>query len=737
MLLFDSDWGLYPGAIIHYRTRNQTFLRMAEVYKKMGVKNYAFHLILLNPELEYVDPHDPNLDAATMAKIGIECLYNPWYFFREVLRVPPQSSREPLQFRANRGNLALIWLFFNHIDVALIQPRQTGKSLSTDAIMLYLLVVGAKNSRINLLTLSNQLRVANVARLKKMRLYLPYYMQAPNPKDADNTVEVTCLTNDNVYSTAVSQASEAGAITVGRGLTAPIAQVDEGPYIDHIDVALSAMLAAGTAARDEAKLYGMPYGTIFTTTAGKKDTKSGKYMYTMIHGGAPWSERFLDCENVDEVRLLVEKNSPGEKKMVNATFSHRQLGYTDEWLRRTMADNNSYGDSANRDFLNVWTSGGATSPLTVELLERIRNSQMEPRYTEITNDGYILRWYIEEHEIVQRMSANKIIMGLDTSEAIGKDAISMVFVDCVTLEIIAAANINETNIIRFTNWVTKLMKDYANLIMVPERRSTGGTIIDNLLISLPPVGIDPFRRIYNIIVDESNVRQEEYRELFFDIARRPPRYYDQHKKDFGFVTSGSGRHSRNQLYGEAFTRGASLACDKCYDKTLIDQITSLETKSGRIDHGEAGHDDAVVAWLLTIWFLTSTKNLQFYGITNALEKTREFRPGFNHEVVYDPYVEMENEAQRGIKQEIEDLLEEIKECRDEFIVLKFEARIRALNGRLNDSFNEAVSIDALISEARAMRSKTVKERMLSRAGAQKMTTYARRRMAEQQDEIIF
>ena len=143
MILFKDDWAKYPNAIVHYRTRNKSFLELAEKYKRMGIKNYAFHLCLLQKELEDVDPHDPNLTPEQMTLIGLECLYNPWYFFREVLRIPPQASANSIPFRANRGNISLIWLFFNHIDVGLTQPRQTGKSVSVDGLVLYLLVIGS------------------------------------------------------------------------------------------------------------------------------------------------------------------------------------------------------------------------------------------------------------------------------------------------------------------------------------------------------------------------------------------------------------------------------------------------------------------------------------------------------------------------------------------------------------------------------------------------------------------
>ena len=128
MILHLSDWQSYPTAKIHLTTKNKSFVRQASVYRAMGIKNHAFLLALVNPELEFVDPHDPAITIENMLLVGAECKVNPWYFFREVARAPAIGDPEPKMVEANRGNIALWWLFFCHVMVILIQIRQTGKS---------------------------------------------------------------------------------------------------------------------------------------------------------------------------------------------------------------------------------------------------------------------------------------------------------------------------------------------------------------------------------------------------------------------------------------------------------------------------------------------------------------------------------------------------------------------------------------------------------------------------------
>lgn len=710
MILFLEDWAKYPTAIVHSQTRNKSFLRMAEVYKKMGVKNYYFHLALMQPELADVDPHSKHLTDEEKIMIGVECRFNPWYYFREVALVPPQAGSEPFQIRANRGNLALWWLFFNHVDLALIQPRQTGKSLCVDELMDYLLDVSTTNTDITMLTKDDSLRVDNVERLKEIRELLPTWLTQKSKTDSDNKHELTCKALNNKYKTSVAQGSIAGANKIGRGATSPIMHVDEGPFCNNINITIPAMLSAGTAAIEEAKQAGAHYGTIFTTTAGKKDTREGKYMHDMIFGGMVWTEKLYDCNDVTELKFVIEKNSTGKKTIVNCTFSHRQLGYTDQWLHDTIRRVNATPQEAERDFLNMWTSGTTTSPLTAELNEIIRNSEEEPSYTEITKDGYIVRWYIPEEAIAGYMAGNKTVIGMDTSEAIGRDAVTMVLINVKNLKVVASAHFNETNLVRLAGFIATFMIKYTNTILIPERRSSGQTFIDTLLIRLPAVGIDPFRRIYNVLVNDYIEREEEYKRLQqTDPARRSPDWYDKNKSMFGFATAGSGKHSRNGLYSDVLQQMARKGGNSVKDIPLINEITSLVVKNGKIDHSSEGHDDMVIAWLLAGWLLLMGKNLSYYGIDNPLSDVIDVIKASKNqdEIEEDLY---NKQRTNEIKEQIESLLGELKREDDDFVQMKLESRIRHLDGQLGGEFNSTESIDSLLKEAKEIRQKKARER---------------------------
>ena len=707
MILFNKDWNRFTTARPDFDTTNESFKRLVSLYGEMKITNRYFPLALINQDLKGVDPHCEILSDATKIAIGIECRYNIWYFLREVVRIPPVSGPNPIPYKANRGNIAITWAFLNSIDIALIQPRQTGKSVSTDCVMLWLLFIGAGNSIINMITKDDGLRKKNVERIKKLRDLLPQYLVPKHRDDSDNQFEVTCRTHDNQYTTGVAQNSESTANNLGRGLTAPITHIDEGPFINHIGTTLPAALAAATTARAEAKQYGRPHGNIFTTTAGKKDDRDGKFMYDMIHGAAPWTEMFYDCSGLDTLKQMVKVNCAGRKLMINATFSHRQLGYTDEWLYEAMAQASSMGEAADRDFFNVWTSGTQSSPLTPALNEKIRDSIRDVKHTEITKELYVIRWYLDERELEEAKRNDTFILGLDTSEAVGRDAIAGVIISTRDLSVVGAFTVNETNLIRFSNALAELMVKYPNLTLIPEKKSTGQMIVDSLLLTLPQHGIDPFKRIFNRIVDEASEKPDLFKEISKPASARTATFYDTTKKYFGFNTSAD---SRMTLYSTVLQNAAKKAGHLVRDKVLSGEIRALVVKRGRIDHEASGHDDTVVAWLLANWLVTMGRNLAFYGIDPAhvMSAVSANNKQMSQEEVY------ERQMQKLFRQEIDDIYAQLTAANDTFTVTKCEARLRFLSSRVENVDEEITNMDSLIKRA-------ADERMARNQKSQRLT----------------
>lgn len=693
MMLYDIDRYYYPDGIYDYKTKNTSFLKLVGLYKTMGIKNKNFPLFLSQPELQGVDPHSENLTVEQKAMITIECKTNIWYFLREVVRIAPTAGDGKIPYKANRGNIALTWTFLNGMDMALIQPRQTGKSVSTDCIMLWLIFFVMKNSIINLITKDNDLREKNIIRLKKMRGLLPPYLNFHQKGvDSDNLTELTCKALENIYNTNVAQKDERSANNLGRGLTTPITHIDEGPFISYISVTLPAALAAGGASREEARANGLPNGNIFTTTAGKKDDRDGRYMYEMISGGAPWTEAYYDLENKAAFFKVIDKICVGKKMLINGTFSHRQLGYDDKWLYDKMRENNARGEEADRDFLNIWTAGTQRSPLSTAINTALRNHEIDPVYNEITREGYVIRWYIDELEIKRRQTTTKFIVGMDTSDALGRDAIGMVIIDISDLSVVGCMTCNQSNLLEFASTVVQFMVRYENTLLIPERKSSAQTFIDALWLMLPQYGIDPFKRIFNTIVDNYAINVKDYQELCeVPLLRRSKEFYETRKGKFGFITDGA---RRNTLYSIVLTTAAEKTAAFVRDKTLVGELTGLVEKNGKIDHGLSGHDDHVIAWLLCHWLVMEGKNLEFYGIARDMIERVKYKGSTKLDAV-ELY---ELEEQKLLKVEIDELASKVTGSRDPLAIQYYRNKILFLKSKIKDQILDTTSLDKLSGE---------------------------------------
>lgn len=699
MILYQSDWELYPSAIAHTNTANRSFVKLAALYKEMGVENHAFLLALVQPELEHVDPYDENLDMETMAKIQYECTVNPWYFFREIAMAPALAGTTINHFQANRGNIAALWLYFNHITYVLIQPRQTGKSYSIDTLMVYLMNIGSVNTDINMITRSDGLRDKNLARLKAIQEELPYYLSMRRKNDVFNTEEIKIGAINNTYKGHLSNSSPKLAEGVGRGFTSPTAHFDEAAYISNIDRALPAALMAGNRARDEAKANNAHYGTIITTTAGKIDDRDGNYVYGLISNATIWDEKFFDAKDNRNLYELIMRNSTctneaQRRPIVNLTFSHRQLGYTDEWMKGKIEETIADAGDADRDLFNRWTSGSLSSPIK-DYVELLRNSVRENYRTEIYAPyNCILRWYISKEDIQDRIAAgHSFIAGVDTSDAVGRDDVTLVVRDHINAEIIMVATFNELNLITLADFFVSLLVKYLNMTMIIERRSSAAAIIDYILMKLPTYGINPFKRLFSQVVQKAQEMEKD-----FEIVKKSTYYnadiFIKYKQHFGFTTSFTGNTSRSELYSTTLISCCKYTGRYTYDQQLVNQMLALVIKNNRVDHPSGGHDDLVIASLLSYWLISLGRNLNFYGIdTSMLLK-------HNEDYLTEKYsnTTLDREEMLIIEEEFNELIEKYKNEKSVYIAMKLVLKIKKLASQLNNQYNQAISVEQMLEE---------------------------------------
>jgi len=700
MILFLEDWKKYPGAAPNYATTNTTWVRLAGVYHKMGIKNCLFHLALVDQRLVNIDPHSKNLTEQEVAMIIDEIAINPWYMLREIIRVPPVAGVDPVPLRANRGNIGLYWLFHNHITSMLILPRQTGKSVAADANTVSLLTGLCVNTDISLLTKDDALRVKNVKRIKDMISCLPEYLHLRSNKDTNNTEKVTIQRLGNTLLTAVAQASKKAALNLGRGMTNAINVIDEFAFINNIKTTLSALLASAGAARDEAKLLGAPHGTIFTTTPGYLSSESGEFAHRVYNDSFRWSEKIFDTKDNEEAVNMVVKNSSSGKEQVVIDLNHRQLGYTDEWLRKKISDAMAEGSSIEAEFLNIWPDGTSTSIISKEKLKLIKDSIINDPRVDVSTYGYIIRWFVTE----DKLSNMLVVAGLDTSDAVGEDGIGLIMRDVATGAVVGSGDFNETNTITFAKWLADFLISHPNILLIPERKSTGISIIDALIEILLHNDVDPFTRIFNWVVNDYKAKETYSSDVInCPFSRRDPSVYVKYRKQFGYATAGAGRSSRTMLYGEIFNASISYTADSVRDSKLVNQLSGLVVKNNRIDHGSGNHDDLVIAWLLCHWFLAKAENLSFYNIpthkvlTSVAEAVIEEQGGAEA-------VEAK-EYQLELKAEIDELIDKLKEENVPLRRAMITNKLRYLYRDVDVNIIQVFNLDTLLNSIEQDRNK--------------------------------
>lgn len=692
MIVFKEDWYKYKHAVVDLTTKNRTFVDIAILFRDMGVEHWYFPLALHNPLLLGLSPYDDNLTSDQKIMMLREADVNPWWYLRELATDPKGgSSYEDKAFRANRGNIASMWLLLACIDYIQIQPRQTGKSFGNDTNTNWLEYFCYKDTDMNLITKDDKTRISNINRLKSIRDDWPSFMCRNTKYDDNNQSTTSCRMLGNKLFTHVSQSSEKAANNMGRGLTSPYLQIDEGPFIDHIQTVITAASGGTNTARSIAKRKGVPYATVITTTAGNIEDRDGAYMYDIWQSATIWNEIFYDCKNRDHLVSMILANGRSKTPIVNLTLSHSQLGFSDEWLYDSIQRARGSSSNIDKDYFNRWGSSSDNSILTKEVSDVIKASESDPKDLDISKDNYIWKWY-------QVMNPNvKHVLCVDTSNAIGIDDIGNVLISSHDGGVVGAAAVNDTNLHRYSQWLADFMIKNENVILVIENMYNAQVIIDYLLVVLPEAGIDPFRRIYNTIINDKENNLKDYSLITNTNAKRSQHIYDLHKDKFGFKAN-SG--TRKFLYGTVLKNAAEDAGDKIRDRQLSNQILCLKNKNGRIDHGVGGHDDMVIAWLLGHWFLNYASNLYFYGIVAKdvmVDRSVKGKKQTSKDI-------LETQLQNTLKEKVDMLTDRLEKTTHHMEVMKIEAQLESLKSKLKENtLASDMTIEQIIQNAKDKR----------------------------------
>lgn len=575
---------------------------------------------------------------------------------KELFRLPRKLNKLPENYKS-AGKLKLGIKSIEHIGYEPMQcieinhPEHlyvtdqhivTHNTFGACAIICYVMYIGGYNLEISLYTKDSDLVQANVGRIKAMRDGLPNYLVHKQIRDTDNKEGLSYEALKNRYRTAIAQKDKQGADNLGRGLTSPVVHGDEPAFCTNIEITYPVMMLSTVTAVENAKRAGQPHSNIFTTTAAPIDTARGRFAYEMVNKAMQFSELIYDLKNKEEAQALVRANSKND--MINGTFSYLMLGLTHKWYEDACRLSGATKEVNDRELLNEWKSGTDTALLDAETIKLINNNKHEPTFTEIIS-SYVIRWYLERSIVESSAFAQKrLILGMDSSENIGRDFTTLVLVDIATMAVVATFRCNESNTIKIGMFIAQFLLKYRNVTFIPERNSTGTAIVDTIIMMFQRNHVNPFRRIYNRVVQEYST--PEMQRINIDDAS----ILDSSvRKHFGFRTTGK---TRPYLYKNTLIKATTMNATRINDTVLIGELSTLSVINGRIDHTEDNHDDMVIAWLLACWLIYFGENLHYYGIDPRMIPTTITSNG---EIV-DPVRSQQQLQLRSLLKQYHDLL---------------------------------------------------------------------------------
>ena len=589
----------------HMSTTNKSFLEVSNYLKETGIGNYRFMLVLLDPDLARIDPHDPSLNSIMKQKVLRECIYNPWYFFREVVRIPDSGQKTGVKFELTRGNLALLFCLMMNLNIFLEQPRQTGKTISSLAWYLYLFNFGTANAEMTFLNKKFEDSKLNLQRIKDIRELLPSYLvmdQAFGPdgvkvKGKNNVETMQHPVNNNRIKTVASARNKVAAASLMRGRTTPLIYIDEYGFIQYNTIIYTNMVPAFNTASNNARRNGTPYGMLITTTPGMLTTDEGVEAFNLKEAATPFSERWYDLSK-EQIQNIIETNT--NSTFVYIKYTYQQLGKTEQWFKKLCMDMNKKWDDIRREVLLEWSNSSENSPFRAEDLDTIKGLLRQPINTILLFNKYELK-------IFERFNIQyPPIIGVDVSGGYQRDSSAITVVDSYSTRVVAELNSNFISTPELAMVIHHIVSQWLpNAVVNIERNGGfGSSVIARLLQT--SIKKNLFYTIKDKVVEE--------RIMGSAIHKRT-----QKTKVYG---SDSTKAEREELV-EILRDRVEYHKDKIISPTIYEELCGMEVKkNGKVEHSSNTHDDQVFSWLWALYVYYKGGDLMNnWGITRRVLRT--------------------------------------------------------------------------------------------------------------------
>lgn len=588
-----------------WKTKNKSFLNLYQDLYNMGISNNKFFLRLFDRDLQGIDPYSVVLPKEIQIKIYIECLINPFYWLREILRIPvdgmPIEIGGGVPYRIDRNGAATWHLFLNGIDHYKSEPRQQGKTQDCIAKFNYAYHFGNLASTILFFNKDQEMANTNLYRLKCQRDMMPSWLQmrmvvtddGKFDKGIDNTKSIRNPVNGNTIIAMGKATSKEAAMKMGRGATAALQHYDEFDFIPHqIEIMNSASFAFSTAARN-AKSNGALYGRILSSTPGDLDTRDGMAASIYIEKMLVWKDSMLD-DDINKIRGMI--NSPAYNKFVFVEHSWQQLKLSMQWYEEQCAYVNYDMTVIMREIWLKRLHGSNLSPFKRTDIMYLMSHQREPIETVDLSDT------MSPILIYEKIHLNKVyILAIDPAEGFGGDNNAFTLMDHVTQLPVAEFKSSYISQPDMCDMVERFLDRYCPKTMIVVENNRGRELINCLLKT---------KYKYQLYYDDGKLdsKVSEKTDPLFRVKQKAAM-----RQIYGLNTSRSNRPRYEQILLNIMEERKELLLTKY----LVDDVCALIRRpNGTVGASSGKHDDNIMSYLmcLYVYSFTSPEILEQFGI---------------------------------------------------------------------------------------------------------------------------
>lgn len=599
--------------IYDWKTKNKTFIEVHMDLKRLGIKNNKFFLILFDPDLQGVDPYAPLIPLDLQVKIMAECVRNPWYFLREICRIPadgtPVTVGGGAQFRLDRNALASWYLMLHNIDHYTSKPRQRGKTQNALAQIDYIFHFGAMSSTITFSNKDATNNKLNLYRLKCQRDMLPTYLQMRTSFDftsgkmvKENNNVTTMrnpITGNNIQLLPRANSHDT-AMSNGRGMTSAIQYFDEFDFMPWNTTTLESSAFAYSTARENAINHGNVSLRLFSSTPGDLDSRDGSSASEFIDHMVRWDDTMYD-KPISYIESLIHDANAKRNGIMYVEHTWKQLKCTQKWYEKQCELVSHKQETIMREIDLMRIHGSSLSPFNREDIIYLMSRMEKNEAAAVDRIDYGFN-----NSIIYTFSHLKrnvpYILGIDPSEGLGADNNALSIISPYDLSLqgeMKSPYISQPN---FAKMIVKLMDDYCPSALIVIENNKGREMINCLLETKYRDRIWYDKKKLADVSEQIRLHGHHTKEAF-------------QRRAFGFNTNPS---SRNLLMGTLETMMNENKNAMIGEYLITDICGLIRTNTGKIAAGAGNHDDNVLSYLLGVTVFRIADNLEEFGLYRGM-----------------------------------------------------------------------------------------------------------------------